>query len=167
VHLTPTDTTQSNQYLPPNVTKKGGWKPERKGELADGKLVDVNDGEGGFGPYKIYVLEQDGGEEIAVHAFHDMLVSEFAKWQPQWGEHVRILYRGRGGDGGDSQTDPYLYRMGVDGREPPPITYDAPLGPNGPEGGQPHGSPYRPQSDVPAPDVTVEGGDDHGSDVPF
>jgi hypothetical protein len=147
----------TTQTLPPNKTKKGGWKPERKGELARGELVDVNDGEGDYQPYKIYTLAQDDGEEIAVHAFHDGLIAQFAKWRPQWNERLEILYRGRGGDGGANQTDPYLYRMRVEGRDPAPIVYDGPAQPSAPAA-----------SDVPAEPVEREP-DNTGDDdsLPF
>jgi hypothetical protein len=68
-----------------------GWQPEVDVPL-EGNVTAISEREGKYGSYKIYVLENDGGE-VAVHAFHSVLANELEAVEV--GDQVEITYLGK------------------------------------------------------------------------
>ena len=73
-----------------HVTEKGGWQPV-EGETLAGRIIDIDIGEGAYGPYPIVVIEMDTGQVANVHAFHDLLRSKLKSRGAQVGEKVAII----------------------------------------------------------------------------
>ena len=71
-----------------------GWKPNPGDEIT-GRVIDIAATDGGWGMYPIVTLRDEGGTEIAVHAFHDVLKSELARRRPKVGDEVSIKYLGQ------------------------------------------------------------------------
>ena len=109
------------------------WRPDQ-GEhptTIAGKLIEVRTVEGGYGPYPLVELEEDGGVVWEFHAFRDVAKSELASCAPQPGERISIAYGGR------SEKGYFRYRVRkVDGSnrvdwsrfgdEPSPVEPDVP-----------------------------------------
>src|SRR5215213_5893131 len=70
------------------------WKPS-EGDALVGVVVDVTEREGNFGRYPIVTLRTADGEELAVHAFHEVLQGELAKVAPKPGDELGIRYLGK------------------------------------------------------------------------
>lgn len=67
------------------------WRPE-VGDQVIGKVVDIGEREGDWGPYPVFVLASTDGELVAVHAFHGVLKNELGTVQV--GDEVGIAYKG-------------------------------------------------------------------------
>ena len=70
------------------------WKPE-PGDKLVGEVVELGERDGGYGTYPIVVIEPEGGEPSAVHAFHDVLRNELARVAPRIGDVMAIRYDGK------------------------------------------------------------------------
>ena len=71
------------------------WRPDQEdADILIGKIVSIDVGTSDFDPYPLLVIEQDDGEEKAVHAFHTVLKNELLKQKPQIGERIGIKYLG-------------------------------------------------------------------------
>lgn len=89
-----------------------GWRPE-SGDKLTGAVTDISTGQGGYDPYPIVTLQpDDGGAEVAVHAFHTVLRRELARRRPKIGTHLEITYLGKKGDGREAY---HLYRVRGEG----------------------------------------------------
>lgn len=70
-----------------------GWRPEI-GDKVVGKVVEISERDGEWGTYPLVVLELDGGELIALHAFHQVFKSELARLRPSEGDRLGVKYLG-------------------------------------------------------------------------
>lgn len=101
---------EESEYAP-------GWKPENEGDSVEGKVlrIDVRDDSEGR-PYPILTLEDEGGTQVAVHAFHTVLKRELADRlnglpvSEQVGTYFHITYLGRK-QGGISGRGYAAYRV--------------------------------------------------------
>lgn len=71
-----------------------GWKPGTGDKLV-GIVVDVSEREGNFGSYPIVTVRTAAGEELAVHAFHEVLANELARIAPKPGDEIGLKYLGK------------------------------------------------------------------------
>lgn len=71
-----------------------GWKP-KAGDKIVGVVVDVTERDGSYGRYPIVTIRVEGGDELGVHAFHEVLQSELAKVAPKPGDELGIAYLGK------------------------------------------------------------------------
>ena len=69
------------------------WRPE-PGDSFIGTVVELSEREGNYGSYPIVTMRSASGEERAVHAFHEVLASEFARVAPKIGDELGIKYLG-------------------------------------------------------------------------
>lgn len=143
-----------------------GWRPEQKGDKAAGRVVDITVGQGGYDPYPIVTVENDAGEQTAIHAFHTVLRGELAKRRPQVGDEISVTYLGKR-DVKGGRGDYHAYR--VTGGQAQPYNWDQDL-PDGMARVDPQVSDI--PNDLPPPvpatrqqPVTVP--DDDGSPLPF
>jgi hypothetical protein len=70
------------------------WQPKPEDKLI-GTVTDTDDRDGEYGLYPIVCVLTDDGDEFAVHAFHAVLKTEFAKQQPEVGDRIGIAYHGK------------------------------------------------------------------------
>lgn len=70
------------------------WRPDVDDRLI-GEVVALSERDGGYGSYPILTIRRDGGEELAVHAMHDVLSRELAKLRPAVGDRLAIKYCGK------------------------------------------------------------------------
>lgn len=70
------------------------WRPDHGDKLA-GEVVALSERDGGYGSYPIVTLRRDDGEELAVHAMHQVLSSQLAELRPKVGDRIAIAYRGK------------------------------------------------------------------------
>jgi hypothetical protein len=70
------------------------WRFEPGGKLV-GEVIGLTEREGNFGRYPIVTLRTDNGDEVAVHAFHDVLSRNLAQVAPGVGDRIGIKYLGR------------------------------------------------------------------------
>src|SRR5436190_3311625 len=70
------------------------WKPA-PGDKLVGKVVDLSERESAYGRYPIVTVETAGGEEIAVHAFHEVLQNELARLAPSLDTVIGVKYVGK------------------------------------------------------------------------
>lgn len=71
-----------------------GWKPSPGDEIG-GKIIDIAATDNGWGAYPVITLMDEGGTEVAVHAFHDVLKGELARRRPKVGDELNIKYLGQ------------------------------------------------------------------------
>ena len=91
---------------------KRGWRPE-PGDTVAGEVVDINETNGGYGPYYILTIHDGHGEEVDVHAFHTVLRNELARRNVQIGDSLEITYLGRvSGGRGAGGYDHYRVKGG-------------------------------------------------------
>lgn len=70
------------------------WEPD-EGDSLIGTVVDVTERDGAYGAYPIVTLRTEAGDELAVHAFHEVLQGELAKVAPKPGDELGIRYVGK------------------------------------------------------------------------
>ena len=87
-----------------------GWKPE-PGNTVAGVVTDIAATDNGWGPYPVLTLKQEGGGEIAVHAFHDVLRKELARRRPGVGADLEITYLGLKKPKGGTGNGYHAYRV--------------------------------------------------------
>lgn len=87
-----------------------GWKPT-PGDKVGGKVISVDARDGSYGVYPIVTLEDEGGTQVAVHAYHTVLRQKLAKRRPKVGDELEITYIGRKGDGGSFGNGYEAYRV--------------------------------------------------------
>jgi hypothetical protein len=75
-----------------------GWKP-KPGDKIVGEVIDVDSRETEYGVYPIVTLRTDAEDELAIHGFHTVLKSEFAKRPPRLGERIGVKYLGKSDKG--------------------------------------------------------------------
>lgn len=91
-----------------------GWRPT-KGDKVAGTVTDISATDGGYGVYPIVTLGQEGGGEVAVHAFHTVLRRELARRRPQIGDELEITYLGKQqGKSGSIGYDGYRVKSNKD-----------------------------------------------------
>jgi len=72
-----------------------GWRPE-EGDTLLGRVTDLSMGASTYGRYPIVtVAPEDGGDAVAVHAFHTGLKNRLAELRPKVGERIGIKYLGK------------------------------------------------------------------------
>lgn len=70
------------------------WKPG-DGDKLVGIVVDVSERDGTYGAYPIVTLRTAEGDELAVHAFHEVLANELARIAPKPGDEIGVKYLGK------------------------------------------------------------------------
>lgn len=70
------------------------WRPDVDDKLS-GEVVALSERDGGYGSYPILTIRRDGGEELAVHAVHQVLSSQLAELRPKVGDRIAIKYLGK------------------------------------------------------------------------
>lgn len=93
-----------------------GWRPNPGDEIS-GKVIDISVGQGSYEPYPIVTLEDEGGTQMAVHAFHGVLQGELARRRPKIGDELKIRYLGKAEPKGNG--NPYHNYRVQGGTEPP------------------------------------------------
>ena len=88
------------------------WKPNVDDSVI-GTVLAVDERTTEFGTYPIVTLMTDDGDEVAVHAFHTVLKSEFARRPPVDGERLGIKYLGKSPKGYEA------YRVVWENTRPP------------------------------------------------
>jgi spore germination protein YaaH len=72
-----------------------GWMP-KPGDMVTGDITDIDFFTGDYGTYPILtIMDEETGDEIAVHCFHTVLKNEIAKKQPAVGDYCGIVYHGK------------------------------------------------------------------------
>jgi len=75
------------------------WRPE-PGDKLVGNVTELSERDGAFGVYPIVTVRQSNGEELAIHAFHDVLQNELARIAPKHGDEIGVKYEGKDADRG-------------------------------------------------------------------
>jgi hypothetical protein len=70
------------------------WRPDVDDRLI-GEVVALSERDGGYGSYPILTIRRDSGEELAVHAMHQVLSSQLAELRPKVGDRIAIKYLGK------------------------------------------------------------------------
>jgi hypothetical protein len=122
------------------------WKPN-EGDAIEGVVTELATRASEYGPdYTIITVEDDGGNEWAIHGFHSMLRNEIERKTPQVGDRIAVAYHGLGESSAPGMSAPHKYRLVVERAAPsPPMAWETTAGVPG---------------DVPAP-----GG--YSDDIPF
>ena len=98
--------------------KKGypeSWIPKKEGDAIAGKLIKVDKASTAYGPCKIAILETDNGTVFGVWLLHQALVSQFESANPQIGDGVAVLYKGKVKSKEAGHSDYHSYRVVTDG----------------------------------------------------
>jgi hypothetical protein len=92
------------------------WRPDKEDpDILIGKVVSIEQGTSDYEPYPLIVIEQDDGEEKAVHGFHTVLKNELIRQKPQPGERIGIKYLGEQPTKPGSKFKSFIgYRVKVD-----------------------------------------------------
>lgn len=145
-----------------------GWRPT-PGDQVQGKVTNV-EGTVGFNgkPYAVVTIEQENGQELAIHAFHTVLRRELAQRRIKVGDDLSVKYLGKKGDGGSygrgydvyrvrgGETGGYDWSQELDDEDVQASSNDVPITP----------TPVPAPVTVAAP-ATPAPQDDDGSDLPF
>lgn len=70
------------------------WRPS-PGDKLVGVVVDISARDGSFGRYPIVTVRTAEGEELAIHAFHEVLAGELARIAPKVGDEIGVKYQGK------------------------------------------------------------------------
>jgi hypothetical protein len=105
-----------------------GWIPTER-EALIGQITSIDRRESKFGgEYPIVTIRQDDGEEKAFHAHHAVAHRELEDREPQIGQQIKVVYKGKVTE---NVTRPYhSYSISVSGEpdlsvaEPTPPTDD-------------------------------------------
>jgi hypothetical protein len=81
------------------------WRPE-PGEKLVGTVTELTERDGTYGVYPIVTVRQSNGEELAIHAFHDVLQNELARIAPKHGDEIGVKYSGK-----DPEKGYHRYRV--------------------------------------------------------
>jgi hypothetical protein len=81
------------------------WRPA-PGDKLVGMITELTERQGTFGKYVIVTVRTDSGEELAVHAFHEVLANELARVAPEIRDPIAIKYLGR-----HPEKDYHQYRV--------------------------------------------------------
>jgi hypothetical protein len=104
-------------------TFAAAWSP-REDEALIGTITSVDTREGSYGPYPILTVRQDDGEERAFHAFHSVAKSELEGQEPQVGQRIKVVYKGKVTE---NVTRPYhSYSISVRGEPDPSVAEPTP-----------------------------------------
>ena len=98
--------------------KKGypeSWIPKKEGDAIAGRLVKVDRATTAYGPCKIAILETEDGNQHGVWLLHTTLVSQFDSANPQIGDAVAVLYKGKVKSKEAGHSDYHSYRVVTDG----------------------------------------------------
>ena len=92
------------------------WRPDKDDpDVLIGTVVDIQQGTSDYEPYPLLVIEQENGEEKAVHGFHTVLKNELIRQRPQIGERIGIKYLGEQPTKPGSKFKSFIgYRVKVD-----------------------------------------------------
>ncbi len=72
-----------------------GWRPNAGDQLV-GRVTRVDKGMNEYGAYPIVTVQlDDGGDQVAVHAFHQALRTRLTELRPAPGERIGIKYFGQ------------------------------------------------------------------------
>jgi hypothetical protein len=140
-----------------------GWKPD-EGAVLVGTVTAVDSGYSEYrGNYPIVTIRpEDGGDEVAVHCFHDGLFNRMMSLRPNVGERVGIQYKGKRASKQNPRNTVAVYVVRMDRRDDDPWSRIAP----------PQGRPQAPQT-APASDVPADTSDfappsvHDDDDIPF
>jgi hypothetical protein len=75
------------------------WRPSA-GDSITITITDLTEHDAGYGAYPIIEGETASGEMVTLHAFHDVLKSELAKFAPSIGDTLTVTYGGKHPDRG-------------------------------------------------------------------
>ena len=84
------------------------WRP-KVGEYLIGKVVSLDEREGGYGSYPIVTVQRGNGMRLAFHAFHTVARGELARLRPKIGDEIGIKYHGK-----DAERGYERYTMRID-----------------------------------------------------
>lgn len=72
----------------------GAWRPE-PGDILKGSIVQLDMGYSEYGNYPIVTVKpDDGGDDVAVHCFHEALRNKLQELKPDVGDSIGIKYFG-------------------------------------------------------------------------
>lgn len=71
-----------------------GWKPQ-PGDKVVGKILEISQRDGDYGPYKVVTIEKADGVPIAIHAFHSVLAGRLEDQKPGLGDIIGVKYEGK------------------------------------------------------------------------
>lgn len=145
--------------------ESSGWRPDPGARIA-GKVVDIATGDGGYGPYPIVTIVTGAGDEVAVHAFHQVLRTELARRRPKVGTELAITYVGEQ-PSKDGRGKYHVYR--VSGGETQGYDWDQDLPEDQRGGGGASAEPAVPIEPEPVPVAVpaVAGDVSEDDDLPF
>lgn len=92
-----------------------GWTPN-EGDTVEGTIVSIAPGSSAYGDYPILTIEKDGGDKVAVHAFHQTIMGALARFKPQVGDVIGIQYRGKRKGEGKDAMEYHDYRVSMPGK---------------------------------------------------
>ncbi len=81
------------------------WRPN-PGDKLIGRVIELREREGQYGRYPIVTVRTAAGDELAVHAFHEVLSTELAQVAPAVGDEIGIKYLGK-----HPERDYHQYRV--------------------------------------------------------
>jgi hypothetical protein len=90
-----------------------GWKPEA-GDYLEGEIIEISKRDGGYGDYPIITVRQDDGNELAWHASPTIAKAQVADKQPNVGDRIGILYKGKLPKKSDPKVEQHVYRVVVE-----------------------------------------------------
>jgi hypothetical protein len=136
------------------------WRPDKDdSDKLVGKIISIDRGTGEYDPYPLLVIEQDDGEEKAVHAFHTVLKNELLRLKPQIGERIGIKFLGEQKTKPGSKFSSFIgYRVTVD-RDGGSFNWES-------IGAEPDPTPDAFKAPEPEP-VTAPAGAGDDEDIPF
>lgn len=89
------------------------WRPQ-PGDKLIGRVVSIDQRDDyNDDPYPVVTVQPEQGDPLAWHAFTTVGKAELAKWRPEIGETIGVIYKGR-----HPERKYHLYRVAVDGRPP-------------------------------------------------
>lgn len=97
------------------------WSPQAGDEIT-GRIATIDSRDGGYGEYPIITIALEDGREVAIHAYHSILVAELAKLEPRIDETIAIAYRGLK-TARDGRSSYHLYAVHMPDRPPPKFAW--------------------------------------------
>lgn len=90
-----------------------GWKPN-EGDYLEGVVTEISSRDGGYGEYPILTVLTDDKKEIAWHASSTVAKSQVADKQPNVGDRIGVLYKGKQPKKSDPKVEQHVYRLVVE-----------------------------------------------------
>lgn len=133
-----------------NLKPAEGWRPE-SGDVLVGVVQRVepawSDFIGGYYPL-VVITPESGGDDIAVHCFHDVLRKRMLTLKPKTGERIGIKFHGQQQHKTDNRRTVANYTVKIEGRDTDADAWGAmsPIGPAQPSQA-PDASDHAPRND--------------------